>query len=274
MKPLWRFWMPEAWLARQTLTPLCERFGLGYDESALFEPRTTEALIVNALRCGWELIDEFTTPDPWIHCDPYEDLPEKFAKGAAKHMRAAFLTDEGREAISCAAQGFARTTADLWFHTAMPRDVNDPSGSTLLGNAKRAEELAELVAQALPVQDPHGVLPRIAHAAEVRMFDVDNPDALINLRDYAARAKTTSDALALAAGDKYEDFERALIGPVMSLGIAYNAERLVAWALATEQLGNLLRPEPLAWVEVSQKMLKRQAEGQLFPPDTPAKSAP
>jgi hypothetical protein len=243
-------------LARLVLEQMARDLGVSYDDSMFECPASDAALVMDALRCGVNLIIGFTYPDGWSDTSSADVVSKKFCKKAAKQIQSAFQTDDGRDAITSVAQGYAQAMAEFW-RRAATQDKYQESEAKLLLSAERSEALGELIAHALPVQDFHGVLGHIRSAEEQRFYDPNNPDALTDLHDYAEQARVTSEALALAAGAEYEDFAIATIGPVMSFRMKYSAERQVDWTLVSEYWVNLLLPNPISYGEMNDIIVSR-----------------
>jgi hypothetical protein len=102
-----------------------------------------------------------------------------------------------------------------------------------------SESVSELIVQDFSVEDPHEVLKEMASAESHRFYDPENPDAMIDLRDYAARAGVTSQALALTVGSQFPTYERIIIDPVMNLNLTFSTHSLANWSVITQYWANL-----------------------------------
>lgn len=247
-------------LNRLALEPIAARLNVSYDQTMFTAPSTDAERAIDALRCGLNLIIAFVYPDGWEYVGVGIGRPRRFAKRAAKYVRAALQTESGAEAISCAAQGYARAMAELWRRAAQTGE-DEPRAAALLHSAARSEALGSLLADLVPVGDPHELRASISSSEANRFYDPDNPDALVDLRTYAERARVTSEALALLAGADYEEFAAAIIEPVLNFNTAYGAATLADWTLAGEYWANLLAPSPLPYGKMIDIIASKHAAG-------------
>jgi hypothetical protein len=141
------------------------------------------------------------------------------------------------------AQSFGRVTAGTWRRAAST--VEEASDAyTLIANAERSEALADLAGSYWPVRDRYGVLTEIARAEEHRFFDLDNPDAMFDLRTAAETIRATCEAVGLALGAGFERFSYLLIEPVMAGNLEMDQFLGILWNHQLHGWVNLLRDEP------------------------------
>jgi len=244
--------------ARRVLEPVAEELGVDYDNSYLTPPTTDAELVMNALRCGEQLIVDFASAEGWPVDDLGRGISKDQARKAAKCVEQALLRKEGRDALSVMAQGYGRALAAGWRAAANTDEYRDAS-DRLKTSAARSERLATLVASTWPARGYEAVLAEVARADAHRMFDVDNPNALVDLSDYAWRARAIADALAVAMSARFEEFKAAILGPVFELHVGYNLLTSGSWTFIARQWGNLLEPHPLSRSDVAQKRMAEAA---------------
>jgi hypothetical protein len=117
-------------------------------------------------------------------------------------------------------------------------------------NAAASEQLADLVASLWPVRGYEAALEQVAHADAHRPFDVDNPHARVDLRDYALKTRTMAEALAVAMSARFDEFADAILGPVYQVHLGYMGAQGSNWANNADSWSNLLRAEPASQREV------------------------
>ena len=116
------------------------------------------------------------------------------------------------------------------------------------------------------MDDPHGLLPFVASAEQNRFFDPDNPNAMIDLHAYADRARATAEALALAVGERYDEFAQGIIGPLMALDLEHASGMLADWNLLGEYWSNLLSSDPLPYREIVARVAAERGRDEFEPP--------
>ncbi len=230
---------------------MAEQVGLDYTASFLSPPMTDAALAFEAVRCGSGLLLNYIDPGTaWSSMSLRDRASRRQAAKASRHIAGALTTDDGRDAISWMTQGFATAMAEFWRRAA----VTHEHAEQLRASADASERLAHLVAQMWPVLDRHQVLREIARAEEKRFYDPFNPDAMMDLSDYASRARVTAEALALAAGDRFAEFELLIISPVLSLDLEHGHLLASDWNFTGKEWVNLLHPDPVARASVLQSI--------------------
>jgi len=154
-------------------------------------------------------------------------------------------------------QGYGREMGAFW-----RRASDSPEYQTepwrLQESARRSEALGDLAGRYWPTSDPFGALEQIAKAEANRIFDPDNPDAMIDLRAYAGRARAASEAAALALGDGFEEYGSLLLAPVMDLDLDFASGTQADWTFQAETWANLVSDEPLAFGALMQIQNERQ----------------
>jgi hypothetical protein len=225
------------------------RLGVDYYEAFLTPPRTDAERVFGALRCGQQLLMNFTRPDGWPD-DSAGGLggTKRARKKAARHFAMALQTEDGHDAIAWLAQSYGRAMAQTW------REASDSEADPDLSLAGASEALGEMVRSAWPVSDYHGVLPKVEHAEERRFFDPSNPDAVVGLDAYALRAGVMARAVALAMGSSYDEFAFEITAPVYSLHLTYSVEMLATWAQVAPYWANLLHVDALSYFELSHQI--------------------
>jgi hypothetical protein len=231
-------------------------------------PPTSDAeVVMNAMHCGLDLIGDFTSASiggwPVQSYGSVIAISQGQARKAAKCVEKALRRTEGRDAISVMAQGFGRATAENW-GAAASTDKYREVADRLNTNAAASEKLADLVASTWPATGYEAVLAKVAHAEGHRMFEVDNPDAMVDLARYARVARATADALAVAMSARFDEFEDAILGPVRGFHIGHDMQMGVSWRSASKHWANLLAPSPLSWADVAQTLT-----AETFGPPTP-----
>jgi hypothetical protein len=221
--------------------------GIDYAESFYAPPSSDEARVFNAYRCGHSLLMSFTYLDGWANAT----REKRTARKAAKAFRAALLTTPGQNAVSHMTQGYAHEMADFWRRSAsQSQDASEAMG--LEESAVRSDALGVLAAQRWPLTDPFGALDRISLYESQRTVDVDNPDAMIDLRSYFGRARVACGAVALALGPDVEPYTGLLYMPVAFLDLEFATGLQSDWVFQLEIWANLLRDEPRPYAEFMQ----------------------
>ncbi len=233
---------------------MADHLGVDYDASYSAAPATNDERVLYALRCGISLIMDFAYPDQWSAVSPDGQLSKKDCRKAAKLVQDALQRQEGQEGIGWAAQGYGRAMADFWRRAADPTttlgsDVVEEDRAGLLVSADYSESVSELIVQVFSVEDPHEVLKVMASAESRRhrLYDPESPESMMDLLDYAARARVTNQALALTVGSDFPTYEAILINPVVRLNLNFNTSTQANWGIIGEYWANLWKPEPLGY---------------------------
>lgn len=234
---------------RSVLEPMAHHLGVDYDASHFEPPQSDAALVLDALRCGMQLMMGFVYADGWPVSDGGAGGTKRMARKGAKYMQANLAGDYGRDGISWVTQGYGRAMAALW-RRSFELDEHTEQAGRMCANADRSEELAALVADAWPLVEVDDAVAVVASAAEHRLFDPQAPGRGVDLEEYATRVEVMAGALAIAVGSRLVDFTPAIIGPVMTMNLEYNAGTLADWGYVSRFWMNLLQPAPLAYGKV------------------------
>lgn len=235
---------------RRGLEPMARRLGLDVDRAFVSAPTTPEARVLDAFRCGQSLLMTFTYPEGWPTADGHEGRSPKKARQASKLMSKSLITERGANAVSHMTQGYAHEVAEFWRRAADKGDAT-LDGEQLCASAARSDALGELAARHWPVDDPFGAMDLIALSERQRVVDVDNPDAMIDLRAYFARARVACGAAALALGPELQRYE-AFYAPVAFLDLEFATGLQHDWTFEGEIWRNLLTDEPRPYMEFMQ----------------------
>jgi hypothetical protein len=250
---------------------MARHLGVDYDASYSAPPATNEERVVYALRCGLSVIIDYAYPDQWEAMSPEGTLNKRGCRKAARYVQEALSRPEGQEGIGWAAQGLGRAMADFWRRAADPTtetgsEVPEEARSGLLISASYSQSVSELIAQDFSVEDPHEVLKEMASAEAHRFYDPANPDAMIDLQDYAARAGVISQALALTMGPVFPTYDAIIINPVMNLNLTFNTHSLVNWTIVGRYWANLWKTPVLGYEQMTQVIAEEHAAGEFLPP--------
>lgn len=230
---------------------MAEHLDLDYDGAALLPPATETERVFGALRCGVTLLMAYTDAGGWPESSPAGlGGSSRRLRKAAKLFRSALQTEDGRDGIAFAAQGYGAAMATTWRCAA--EGASEREVGAYVEAAGASDELSRMVREAWPVADHHCVLPRVEHAEARRLFDPANHDAAIDLRDYAMRVGVMARAVALVMGSYYAEFEYEILAPVYSLHLTQSVGTLADWGHVARFWSNLLLAEPAAHVEVVQ----------------------
>lgn len=224
------------------LAPMGNRLGVDYYEAYLTAPRTDAERVFGALRCGHQLLMNFTRAEGW----PDKSMgglggSKRTRRKAAKHFARALQTEDGHDAIAWLAQSYGEAMAQTWRESAEPD----------LDLAGASDTLVAMVRSAWPVSDYYGVLSQIERAEEGRFFDPHNPDAVVDLAAYALRAGIMARAVALTMGSSFEQFVFEITAPLYSLNLTYSVGMLADWAQVAPYWANLLHADALSYYELS-----------------------
>jgi hypothetical protein len=233
---------------RRTLEPMLRHVDIDFNTSFFNPPRTDPALAVDVYRCGLSLLMAFTEPGGWSSGRG----SRKTARKAARRVRVGLHGERGPHAISHMAQGYAAEMGAFWRRAATAPTSYPDEILRLTDNANRSESLGKLAGEYWPVTDPFNALNSIAEAERHRFFDADNPDAMIDLLSYAGRVRATCEAVTLALGDAFEEYDSLLIAPVMSLDLEFASGLQADWVFQLEHWTNLLSDEPLSYCQFLQ----------------------
>lgn len=228
------------------LEPMAQRLGLDYGETFFTPPGTEGEVAFYAYRLGLSLLMPYTYPDGWTETDSAARSGRQ-ARRSAKRTRAALVGPRGPDAISLMTQGYAWEMAQLWSRAAAT-DVENRSA--LLESARRAERVSELAANSWPVQ-AREIREDVARFEGMRYFDPDNPDAMIDLHDYAGRVRAVTVALVSLLGAESEE-AGAMLFRVMSFDGTFALAVATDWNFEGELLANVLHDEALSYREMSQ----------------------
>ncbi len=254
-------------LMRAALEPMARHLSVDYDDSYSASPTTNEERVLYALRCGLSLVIDYAYPDQWEMLSDGE-LSKRACRKAARYVQEALQRPEGQEGIGWAAQGYGRAMAKFWRRAADPMTrtgnaVLEETRPGLLISASYSESLAELIGQDFSVEDPHEVLKEMASAEAHRSYDPENPDAMMDLRDYAARFGVTMQALALTMGPEFPSFEEMITAPVVRLNPFLDVSTHANWAIVGEYWVNLWQVPVLGYEEMTQVIATKHADGFL-----------
>jgi hypothetical protein len=253
-------------LIRGAVEPMARHLGVDYDASYSAPPATNEERVLYALRCGLSLIIDYAYPDHWETMSPDGSRSKRDCRKAAKYFQEALQQSEGQEGIAWAAQGYGRAMADFWRRAAdretqTGKETADDPRSGLLISASYSQSVAKLIVQDFSVEDPHEVLKEVASAEDHRAYDPENADAMADLRDYAARAGVTMQALALTVAPQFPTYEATIVTPVMSFNMTFNTDALANWAIVGEYWANLWKTPVLGYEEMTQVIATKHASG-------------
>jgi hypothetical protein len=251
--------------SRRILEPVARELGVDYDRSYMTAPRSDAELVMNAMFCGSDLLEPFASVESWPVDDFGRGTSKPEAQSAADHLKEALRRGEGRDATSVMAQGYGRALAATWRSSA-PMDEHRDVADQLRESALASDGLAELVAATWPARGYEAVLERVAQADAQRMFEIDNPDAMADLRAYARQTRAIAEALAVAMSARFDEFADAILGPVYQVHPGYMIVQQTRWTAKASSWSNLLRAEPVSQREVGQAYMERAARGEFDPP--------
>ena len=241
---------------RRILEPVARELGVDYDRSYQTPPSSDVEVAMSAMRSGTRLLDPFVSMNIWPVDEFGRGISKPDAEKAEAYLDGVLRRKQGRDAISMMAQGYGRTVAAQWRRAAEMDEYRDAS-DRLRENATASEHLADLVASIWPVRGYKAALEQVARADAHRLFDVDNPHARADLRDYALKTRAVADALAVAMSARFDEFAHAILGPIYELHVRYHADLLSMWAGEGKSWSNLLRADPVSQREVDQAYMER-----------------
>lgn len=232
-------------LKRAALTPIADRLGFDYDVSAVTAPASYESLALEAMRCCADLLIAFTYEDAW----PREGLKQRrAAKRAARLIQDAVLQPRGRDAISWIAQRYGQGMADV-HHRAANKDP--ARAEDLRATAEMDLWLSGVVAAEWPLQGHDAAL---AYAEECAGFspveDLDNPEAIVDLRGQACRTGATVEAICIASWPDAETLDPVFMQWWLG-DLEHWAVLASDWTHVAPYWANLLREERRPWAEVA-----------------------
>jgi len=229
---------------------MATELGVDYDMS-MFQPPATEAEYVLAtLRCGHMFLMSYTYADGWPRDDELTGgLSKREARKASAQVRSALQSRDGMDAVAVMAVNYGRAYAELSRRAAEDPEYADRRDS-LVATAMNSDALAICVEAAWAVTDDYyGARAQVAEAETGRLYDPDNPDALVDLRAYAMRTRAVIEPVAMCLGERLQEFN-GILGPLYHLHMAHSVATLSDWNYVGEFWVNLLRAEPIAWHEV------------------------
>jgi hypothetical protein len=145
-------------------------------------------------------------------------------------------------------QGYAHEMAELWRRAAESGEEGlDPQ--QLRESAARSDALGKLAGERWPVNDPSGALALVALCERQRIADIDNPDAMVDLRAYFGRARVAFGAAAIALGPDLEEFQTFIYAPIAFLDLEVATGLQHDWVYQGEIWQNLLSDEPRPYIE-------------------------
>lgn len=231
---------------RSALEPMAQRLGLDQDETFFTPPTTDQTVAFYVYRLGLSLLMTYTYVDGWVQTDSTA-RSKRQAKRSAKLAREALVGPRGPGAISLMAQEYAHAMAELWTRAA---ETDDENRTRLLESARRAERVSDFAGDCWPVQ-ADDIREQVAKFEGMRHFVPDNPDAMVDLRAYAWRARAMAIAVVFMLGDE-SDEGGAMLFRVMSFDMTSGLATLADWNFEGEHLANLLRDEPMPYREIAQ----------------------
>jgi hypothetical protein len=259
--------MLSSWIAgrsgrqtRRILEPVSKQLGVDYDHSYLAPPTSDAEIVMNALRCGAELLTPFASADGWPVDDFGRGISKRLANDAAKCVAAALEHEEGRDALSIMTQAYGQAVAATWRAAASQDEYRDVADQ-LMQSAASSERLADLVASTWPVEGYEAPLNEVARAEANRAYEPDNPDARVDLHNYAQQVRATADALAVAMSARFEEFQEAILGPVVEVHVGYSLRLSISWNFVGKSWSNLLSPDPVSQYDVTQALIGQAARG-------------
>jgi hypothetical protein len=245
---------------------MADRIGADYDHASTNAPDSDTQRVMVALLCSKELLYSFTYWDQWPSWG-LGSVDKREARHAAKYLAQTLEQPTGRDAIAHGAAGIGTALAAFWQDTAknVPHEV---TAAELCERAASSEALSTLVSTAWPLAGYEPVLDAVRQAQGGRMFDVEKPDAMIDLKDYARHVRVTAESRAVAMSERFDHFETAITGPVRHLNVAAGALASGQWAHVGTLWGNLLRADPLPYLDAHRLSLASLApkhQGHLRP---------
>jgi hypothetical protein len=231
-------------LTRRVLDPVAHELGLDYDDTFYKPPESDAEVAMAALRCGEGLLHSFTYADEWPSDGFMDGLSKRDARKAARYMTRILPTDSGRDAISVMAQQFGLAMAATWRDAANATE-DDEDADRLRSQATLSEGLAGLVNTVWPIEGYETVLTAVGESKPIA-YDVDNPDALMDLRLYFRRMTGYAAALGVAMCERFDDFERAILTPIWAFSVPYAMATTASWTYELKFWANLLREPSLS----------------------------
>lgn len=237
---------------RTALAPMAERCGVDYAESAVAVPATESQLAFEALRSCAPLLIAFAYEDAW----PSDDrTARKVGKRGASMVRQSFSDDPGRDAISWITRRYGHVLADMR-RRAVPEH---PERTGAYGETAEADEwLAGLVSRAWPVVGHDAALSFARDRHESRSYDIDNPDAMVDLRAHAARVAATVEMLSIATWPAADEIIPVLTPWIYMFDLRFAKALLIDWRHVGNHWANLIQPERRSYADVAEERETRE----------------
>lgn len=230
---------------RVALSPMAARCGVDYDESASVPPESESATAFEALRACSSLLMAFAYEDAWPGGDR---KARKSGKRGAALVRGSFSTDSGRDAISWITQQYGLVLAAMRRRAAQE---SPERAEPMQATAEVDEWLAGLVEKAWPVEGHDDELGFARQHNQSRSYDIDNPDAMVDLHAHADRVRATVEMLSVAMGPAAEEIIPALTPWTYMFDITFAQALALDWRHVGEHWANLIQPERRSYIDVA-----------------------
>jgi hypothetical protein len=204
---------------------MADELGVSRYETMWTQPTTDAEIVMAALRCGQTLLHAFTEARWWPRFP--NGLSKREARKAAKYMTRVFPTDSGRDAVSLMAQQFGWVMGATWSDAADAVEDREEADS-LLKSALLSIGVAKLVETVWPVHGYEAPLTAVEMSKPVT-YEVDNPDALVDLRLYLRRMIAYASALGVAMWERFDEFEQAILTPIWVFDAGYGTVTSASW---------------------------------------------
>lgn len=123
---------------------MAEHLDLDYDEAALLPPVTEAERVFGALRCGVTLLMPYTDAGGWPKSSPAGlGGSSRRLRKAAKQFGSALQTEDGRDGIAFAAQGYGAAMATTWRCAA--ESASEQEVGNYMESAGASDELSRMV---------------------------------------------------------------------------------------------------------------------------------
>jgi hypothetical protein len=171
-------------------------------------------------------------------------------------------TDSGRDAVSVMAQQFGLAMAATWRDASL--QAEDPGeANRLRSQALASEGLAGLVNTVWRI-DGYGDILRAISESEPVTYEVDDPNARVDLRGYLRCMTAYADALGVAMSQRFDEFKRAILLPVWEFSPQYAMVTNKSWTFELKFWGNLLTEQSVSHSEMNHRI---QEEATTAPPE-------